>query len=304
MDDYRDYQVFRPLLFSLAYRMIGSVSEAEDIVQEAFLRYYRASGAGARVDSPKSYLCTVTTRLSIDHLRSARHRRETYIGSWLPEPLLAERQLGEHLLADPTADPAHQAVSDESLSLAFLVVLESLSPVERAIFLLRDVFDLEYEQIAKIVGKSEVNCRQLATRSRRHLARGKPRFEVSRERRAELADRFFAACERGDLDSLVELLASEVVMYGDGGGKAESVRQPVRGQLQVARFLLGLARQARRRSLVIRPVEVNRHPGALVLDPSGQVISVLSLEIADGRVRAVRSIVNPDKLAHLQATRE
>jgi len=290
MDGDRDYQELRPLLFSVAYRMVGSVSEAEDIVQESFLRYHRAVGAGQRVDSPKSYLCTVATRLSIDYLRSARVRRETYVGTWLPEPLLAEQG----------PDVADQVVTADSLSLAFLVLLESLSPIERAVFLLHDVFEFGYPEIAEIVGKTETNCRQLANRARRHVTDRQPRFEASRQRRAQLADRFFAACQQGDLDGLVELLAADVVLYGDGGGKGEAVRAPVHGSLRVGRFLLGLMRQARHRSLTIRPAEVNGQPGAVVSEPSGQVIGVLSLDIAGDRVQALRSMVNPDKLGHLQ----
>jgi RNA polymerase sigma-70 factor (ECF subfamily) len=292
MGDDREYRELRPLLFSVAYRMVGSVSEAEDIVQESFLRYHRAARAGQQVGTPKSYLCTVATRLSIDHLRSARVRRETYVGTWLPEPLLGDR--------DPGQDPAERTASTDSLSLAFLVLLETLTPVERAVFLLHDVFGFDYPQIAEIVGKSESNCRQLASRARRHVADRRPRFRVSRQRRAQLADRFFAACDRGDLDGLVELLATDVVMYGDGGGKGEAVKAPVRGQLRVGRFLLGLMRQARRQNLALRPAAVNGQPGALVFAPDGQVIGVLALEIADGRIQAVHSIVNPDKLGHLQ----
>ena len=294
----REYRELRPLLFSVAYRMVGSVSEAEDIVQESFLRYHRATRAGQQVDSPKSYLCTVATRLSIDHLRSARVRRETYLGTWLPEPLLGDRDP----VPAPTAaqDPAERTVTADSLSLAFLVLLETLTPVERAVFLLHDVFGFDYPEIAEIVGKSESNCRQLASRARRHVADGRPRFETSRQHRAQLADRFFAACDRGDLDGLVELLATDVVMYGDGGGKGEAVKTPVRGSVRVGRFLLGLMRQARRRDLAIRPAVVNGQPGALVSTADGQVLGVLALDIADGQVQAVHSMVNPDKLGHVR----
>jgi RNA polymerase sigma-70 factor (ECF subfamily) len=298
MGEDREYRELRPLLFSVAYRMVGSVSEAEDIVQESFLRYHRATRGGQQVDSPKSYLCTVATRLSIDHLRSARVRRETYVGTWLPEPLIGDRDPAA-VQASPQ-DPAERAASTDSLSLAFLVLLESLTPVERAVFLLHDVFGFDYPEIAEIVGKSETNCRQLGSRARRHIADRQPRFEASRQRRAELADRFFAACELGDLDGLVDLLASDVVMYGDGGGKGEAVKTPVRGRLRVGRFLLGLMRQARRRELVLRPAAVNGQPGAVVRTPDGQVIAVLALEIVAGRIQAVHSIVNPDKLGHLQ----
>ncbi|MCI0686883.1 MAG: RNA polymerase sigma factor SigJ [Sporichthyaceae bacterium] len=274
--------------------MVSSVTEAEDIVQESFLRYHRATGpersAGQRVDSPKAYLCTVATRLSIDHLRSARVNRETYVGPWLPEPLLADRGPGL----------AEQAATRDSVSLAFLVLLEALSPVERAVFLLHDVFEFGYGEIASIVQRTEANCRQLASRACRHLAERRPRFEASKQRRSQLTERFFAACDRGDLDALVELLAADVVMYGDGGGRGEAVKQPIHGPVRVARFLLGLTRQAQRRGLSLQPAEVNGQPGAIVSDPDGQLIGVLCLDIADGQVQTVRSMVNPDKLAHLR----
>ncbi|HKE50769.1 MAG TPA: RNA polymerase sigma-70 factor [Actinomycetes bacterium] len=296
MGDDREYRELRPLLFSVAYRMVGSVGEAEDIVQESFLRYHRATGAGRRVGVPKSYLCTVATRLSIDYLRSARVRRETYIGTWLPEPLLGDR--------DPTADlaanPGERTARTDSLSLAFLVLLETLTPVERAVFLLHDVFGFDYSEIAEIVEKTESNCRQLASRARRRVADRRPRFEASRQRRTELAEKFFAACDRGDLDGLVELLATDVVMYGDGGGKGQAVKTPVRGRRRVGRFLFGLMRQAKRRNLVLRPAEVNGQPGALVSTSDGQVIGVLALDVVDGRLQTVHSMVNPDKLGHLQ----
>jgi RNA polymerase sigma-70 factor, ECF subfamily len=290
MDERDAYAEFRPLLFSIAYRMVGSVSEAEDIVQETFLRAHRADPQ--QVDSPKAYLTAITTRLAIDHLRSARVRRETYVGSWLPEPLVTA---GDDLAADPEA----HAETADSLSLAFLVLLERLSPVERAVFLLHDVFGYGYEEIARVVGKREDNARQIAARARRHVEEGRPRFETSREKRQELARRFLAAVEEGDTEGLVGLLAADAVMYGDGGGKAPAVTQPVLGAARVARFLVGLARQVHRAGLQLRPAEVNGQPGAVALDADGRLISVLSLDIAGGQVQTVRSIVNPDKLRHL-----
>ena len=214
------YEELRPLLFSIAYRMIGSVSEAEDIVQEAFLRIHRAEAEGTRIESPKAYLSAVTTRLSIDHLKSARVRREQYFGQWLPEPLLTD---------DAAPDAAAHAETADSLSTAFLVLLESLTPVERAVFLLREVFDYGYDEIARIVDRTEDNCRQLYVRARRHVDEGRPRFEASRKHRDELVERFFAAAERGDLAALEEMLAADVVVYGDGGGKAPSWPQPISG---------------------------------------------------------------------------
>jgi RNA polymerase sigma-70 factor, ECF subfamily len=288
MDEGEAYRELRPLLFSIAYRMLGSVSEAEDVVQEAFLRLHRTVVRGTRVESPKSYLSAVTTRLAIDHLRSARVRRERYVGAWLPEPLVT----------DPTDVAGHAEMAD-SLSLAFLVLLERLSPVERAVFLLRDVFGYGYEEVGRLVGKREDNCRQIAARARRHVQAGRPRFEASRRRRDELAGRFLAAVEQGDTDGLVGLLAEDAVMYGDGGGKAPAVAEPLHGALRVARFLLGLARQARQLGIELRPAGVNGQPGAVAYDGGGRVLSVLCLDIADGRVQTVHSIVNPDKLRHL-----
>jgi RNA polymerase sigma-70 factor (ECF subfamily) len=283
------HEELRPLLFSIAYRMVGSVSDAEDIVQEAYLRYHRAASEGTQVDSPKAFLSTVTTRLAVDHLRSARVQRERYVGPWLPEPLLTD--------AEP--DAAQQAETADSLSMAFLVLLESLTPVERAVFLLREVFGYGYDEIASIVDKSAENCRQLATRARRHLAERRPRFDASRQQRDELARRFFAACKDGELDGLVELLAADAVFYGDGGGTGYGLRRPVYGQDRVARLVLGLARQATQLGISIVPVQVNGQPGALCFDGGGRLVNVLSLDISDGAVQTVRSIINPAKLSHL-----
>jgi RNA polymerase sigma-70 factor, ECF subfamily len=289
MDEGDAYRELRPLLFSIAYRMVGSVSEAEDLVQEAFLRLHRALADGAEIASPKAYLSAVTTRLAIDHLRSARVRRERYVGAWLPEPLVTGAE----------ADPASHAETADSLSLAFLVLLERLSPLQRAVFLLHEVFGYGYAEIAGLVGRSEDNCRQIAARARRHVEAGRPRFESSRRQREELARRFFAAVEQGDTEGLVGLLADDVVMYGDGGGKAPALATPVHGATRVARFLVGLARRGAAAGIRIRPAEVNGHPGLLAIDPDGRLLGVLALDIADGGVQTVRSMVNPDKLRHL-----
>jgi RNA polymerase sigma-70 factor (ECF subfamily) len=284
------YVELRPLVFSIAYRMLASVSEAEDIVQEAFLRYHRTLAEGTQVESPRAFLSTVTTRLSIDQCRSARARRETYVGEWLPEPLLTDAS---------APDPARHAEDADSLSMAFLLVLERLSPVERAVFLLRDVFAYEFGEIAEIVGKSEANCRQLAVRARRHVAAGKPRFEASRLEREELASRFFAALGEGDMDDLVGLLAGDVVVHGDGGGKGPSWGRQIVGRDNVTRLLLGLGEQMRGLKIEMRQVEINGQPGALVFGPDGRLTNVFSLDIADGAVQVIRSIINPDKLRHL-----
>jgi RNA polymerase sigma-70 factor (ECF subfamily) len=284
------YGELRPLMFSIAYRMVGSASEAEDIVQEAFLRFHRESGKGTAIDSPKAYLSAVTTRLSIDHLRSARVRRESYVGTWLPEPLLT----------DPGSDVAGHAETADSLSMAFLVLLESLSPVERAVFLLREVFDYEYDEIATVVGKSEDNCRQIAVRARRQIEAKKPRFEASRQRREELARRFFDAVSEGDTQGLIGLLAADVVAYGDGGGKAPAFPRPVHGRERVARLLLGATARGERLGVIgMRAVAINGQPGALFLDPDGRPIAAVTLDIADDLVQTVRAVANPEKLRHL-----
>ena len=231
-----DYAEYRPLMFSIAYRMTGSISDAEDIVQEAFLRLTRVLRHGASIESPKAYLATATTRLAISHLRSARVRRESYVGAWLPEPLVADTDPG----------PAERAEMSDSLSMAFLVLLESLTPTERAVFLLHEVFGYDYREIAEITGKSEANCRQILTRARRHIDEGKPRFEASRQQREEVARRFFDAAERRRLGRPAQLLAPDVTMVGDGGGKAWAAARPIHGAQQVARFMLGLHAGRRR----------------------------------------------------------
>ena len=290
------FQRLRPLMFSIAYRMLGSVSEAEDIVQEAFLRYHRAESGQAVIASPKAFLSAVTTRLCIDHLRSARSSRETYPGPWLPEPLLT----GDPLLAGAAAgDPGSLAEQADSLSMAFLLLLERLSPVERAVFLLHDVFGYGYDEVARIVGKGQDNCRQLALRARRHVGEGKPRFEASRRKREELAARFFEAVGHGDMEGLVTMLAADAVVYGDSGGTRPSWPRPITGRGQVGRLLAGLAQQMRQTGITIRPAGINGQPGALFLAPDGRLVNVFALDIADGQVQAIRSVINPDKLRHL-----
>jgi RNA polymerase sigma-70 factor (ECF subfamily) len=280
----------RPGAFAIAYRMLGTVSEAEDVVQEALLRLHRAQAEGERIESPRAYVSTVVTRLGIDQLRSARRRRETYVGEWLPEPLLTSEE----------DDPARQAEMADSLSLAFLVLLESLTPEQRAAFLLHDVFDYPYDEVARIVGKTEANARQLAARARRRVNERRPRFEATREQRERLADRFIAAVEDGDVRSLEAMLAEDVVLAGDGGGKAPALARALRGARLVARALATWRRQAVRfGGMTIRRVEVNGQPGAMVLDPEDRLISVLAFDIAEDRIQGVRSVVNPEKLGHL-----
>jgi RNA polymerase sigma-70 factor (ECF subfamily) len=267
-----DYGQYRPLLFSIAYRMTSSVSDAEDIVQ--------------------AYLATATTRLAINHLQSARVRRESYVGAWLPEPLIAEPGPEEH------------AEMADSLSMAFLIVLESLSPAERAVFLLHEVFGYEHGEIATIVGKSEPACRQILARARRHVDEGHPRFEVSREQKDQVAQRFFAAAGGGDIDELLRALAPDVVFTGDGGGKAQAIAVPMHGRDRVARFVAGLFRRGRTEGASIQFAQVNGQPGAVAYNSSGQVVSVFVLDVVltgdgDGAVQAIRCVVNPDKLHHL-----
>ena len=285
-----ELETLRPAAFALAYRMLGSVSEAEDVVQEGFLRLHREREGGRLIESPRAFLSTVVSRLSLDHLRSARARRETYVGDWLPEPLVAS--------ADD--DPARRAEMADSLSLAFLVLLESLSPEQRAAFLLHEVFDEPYSRIADVIGTSEQNARQLATRARRHVQERRPRFDASREQQEELATRFFAAAEEGDLEALEELLADDVVLRGDGGGKAPTVKRAVHGRARVARTLKAGLRATRRfGGLTSRREEINGQPGALFFDREGRLVSVLILDIAGGRIQAMSAIANPDKLRHL-----
>jgi RNA polymerase sigma-70 factor (TIGR02957 family) len=280
----------RPGAFAIAYRMLGTVSEAEDVVQEALLRFHRAQAEGQRIESPRAFVSTVVTRLGIDQLRSARRRRETYVGEWLPEPLLTSDE----------EDPAQQAEMADSLSLAFLVLLESLSPEQRAVFLLHDVFDYPYDEVARIVGKSEANARQLAARARRHVDERRPRFEATREQHEKLADRFFAAMEEGDVKSLEAMLAEDVVLAGDGGGKAPALARAVHGARRVARILANWGRQAPRiGGVTIRREQVNGQPGAIMLASEDNVIAVVALDIAEGRVQGMRSIVNPEKLQHV-----
>lgn len=285
---------YRPLLFSIAYGMTGSVGDAEDIVQDALLGLVKTQRAGTPVANVKAYLTTAVTRLGINHLGSARVRRETYVGAWLPEPVVVPA-------GDP--GPAEHAEIADSLSMAFLVLLEALSPVERAVFMLREVFRYAYPDVARTVGKSEANCRQIFARARQRIAADSPALDGSppprRAEAAELADRFFAAAAGGDIDALLTMLAPDVVLVGDGGGKAAALATPPVGRLPVARLFAGVFRRMRLMDVAIRPAWVNGQPGAVLYDAAQRVIGVMSLEVADGVVQAVRSVVNPDKLGHL-----
>jgi RNA polymerase sigma-70 factor (ECF subfamily) len=281
-----DFEELRSLLFSIAYRILGSVAEAEDAVQETWLRY---QSSPTQPTSTKAFLSAVVTRVSIDVLRSARRRRETYIGQWFPEPLLT----------DPYDDPARSAELADSLSMAALLLLERLTPLERAVFVLREVFGFGFPDVAAAVGRSEAACRQLAVRARRHMADGRPRFAADRREREELAARFFDAVRDGDLDRLRELLAADVEMVGDGGGKAPTFANSVVGADNVARVIAALYPALLRIDARIEPRELNGHPGAILRDRDDNVVSTLSLEMLDGRIQVIRSVVNPDKLRHL-----
>jgi RNA polymerase sigma-70 factor (ECF subfamily) len=275
----------RPLLFSIAYRMLGSVAEAEDVVQEAYAR----RAAAGEVDNEKAFMTTITTRIAIDVLRSARVRREAYVGDWLPEPLVE-------------AEAPGAVESEETVSLAMLVLLERLNEVERAVFVLRESFDFGFEQIAAIVERSEANCRQILSRARRRVQEGEPRFDADPVERRALAARFVAAAREGDLDGLVAMLAPEAVLVGDGGGVARSIPHPMVGAAAIARALVAFYGQADAWGVTLVPAWVNGQPGFRTVDADGQLVNVVGLDIVDGRVAAIHSVLNPAKLAHLGET--
>ena len=281
-----EFEQLRPLLFAIAYRILGSVAEAEDAVQETWLRY-ESSPTPPR--STKAFLSAVVTRISIDVLRSARVRREEYVGQWLPEPLLS----------DPYTDPARSAELADSVSMAALLLLERLTPLERAVFVLREVFGLGFPEVAVTVGRSEAACRQLAVRARRHMDVGRPRFEADRRERRELAARFFDALQHGDIDRLRELLAADVQMVGDGGGKAPAFARGVFGADKVARLLASIVPTLVRIDATVEPREMNGQPGAILRDRDGKVVGTMTLDVLGGQIQAIRSVVNPDKLGHV-----
>ncbi|MBQ1159049.1 RNA polymerase sigma-70 factor [Streptomyces sp. A73] len=286
MSKVEEFEELRPLLFSIAYRILGSVSEAEDVVQETWLRF---DGSATRPTSTKSFLSTTVTRLSIDVLRSARVRREEYVGPWFPEPLLS----------DPYEDPARAAELADSVSMAALLLLERLSPLERSVFVLREVFGFGFDEVAEAVGRSEAACRQLLVRARQHMRAGRPRFEADRQERQELATRFFDAFRDGDVVGLRELLAADVSMAGDGGGKAPQLARSVVGAENVARLLVSVLHLMARVEVTFEPQEINGRPGAIFRDRDGKVLHILVLEVLGGRIQTIRSVINPDKLGHL-----
>ncbi|AWB95863.1 RNA polymerase subunit sigma-24 [Agromyces badenianii] len=278
----------RPLMFSIAYRMLGSVVEAEDVVQDAYVRLQERHAAGETIDNPDAFAVTITTRLAIDVLRSARRNREVYIGPWMPEPL-----------PDDDEDPAHRIERDETLSFAFLAVLERLGPVERAVFLLREVFAYDYATIADIVGRDEAACRQIQHRAKQRIAEGRVRFDGSADRDTALTDAFFAALEAGDVDRLVVALADDVVFYGDGGGRAPAIRRPMHGAVAVARFLGGLVRRGTRAGVRFERRSVNGAPALWVRGADGALLSIVMVEFDSGSAQVIANQLNPDKLGHL-----
>jgi RNA polymerase sigma-70 factor (ECF subfamily) len=281
-----EFEQLRPLLFSIAYRILGSVSEAEDAVQETWLRYEASPTEPA---STKAFLSAVVTRVSIDVLRSARIRREAYVGPWFPEPLLS----------DPYQDPERSAELADSVSMAALVLLERLSPLERAVFVLREVFAFSFREIASAVGRSEAACRQLAMQARRHMDAGRPRFEADRRERDRLADRFFDAFRDGDVDRLRELLAADVQLVSDSGGKAPQWGKGIFGAENVARVLAGIVAPFVQIGVVVELHELNGQPGAIFRDRDGKVVNTWTLDILDGQIQAIRTVLNPDKLGHV-----
>ena len=281
-----EFEELRPLLFSLSYRLLGSVAEAEDAVQEAWLRY---EATPTRPRSPKAFLSAVVTRISIDVLRSARVRREQYVGEWLPEPLLT----------DPYEDPARSAELADSVSMAALLLLERLSPLERAVFVLREVFAYDFADVAAAVGRSEAACRQLLVRARNHIDSGRPRFEVDRQARDVLAARFFDAFRDGDVEGLRDVLAADVQLVGDAGGKAPALARTVVGADKVARLLAAMFASLARVDATLERCEVNGQPGAILRDREGRVAFTFALDVLGGQIQTVSSVGNPDKLRHL-----
>jgi len=281
-----EFEALRPLLFSIAYRILGSVSEAEDAVQETWLRY---EASPTQPTSTKAFLSVVVTRISIDVLRSARRRREEYVGAWFPEPLLT----------DPYEDPQRSAELADSLSMAALLLLERLTPLERAVFVLREVFGFDFPEVASAVGRSEAACRQLAVRARRHMDEGRPRFEADRRERDELAARFFDVLREGDVDGVRELLAADVQLIGDGGGNAPQWARSIVGAENVARVLASIIPPFVRIGGAFEPHEVNGQPGAIFRDRDHKVLNTWTLDVLNGRIQTIRAVINPDKLGHV-----
>ncbi len=287
MSSLDDFNEHRPLLFLIAYRMLGTVTDAEDMVQETFLRWHQT--ANETVRSAKTYLATIITRLCIDYLRSARVRREQYVGTWLPEPMLTQQ-------ADNSSNLMELA---DSLSIAFLAVLERLSPLERAVFLLRDVFEYDYEEISNMVCKSPTNCRQILRRAKQHLVAEGSRFPVSRPQQEQITAQFLEASTNGDLQDLLLLFAKDVTFLSDGGGQVVATLKPIHGAGKIARMFLAIRRKwLTNVNLVSHLVEINRQPG-IIQYVNGKIHSAITLEIVDGRIQSIYSVRNPDKLKQI-----
>ena len=284
------FHQYRSLLFSIAYRMLGSVADAEDMLQDTFIRWQQATADD--IQSPRAFLVTIVSRLCINHLQSARVQREQYVGQWLPEPLVTERG------STPGKDPLGIITLDESLSMAFLVLLERLTPVERAVFLLREVLEYEYSEIAGVLAQSEMNCRQILRRARQHVSALRPRFKASAGEQNDLLQRFLQAARSGDMDGLVHLLASDVVLHSDGGGKAIAVPNRIHGAANVARAIVRSLDKLVPKNLVARLVQVNGQPG-FVAYLNGKPYTVITLEAKEGRVKVIYIVTNPEKLSHV-----
>ena len=284
--DLATFEQYRGLLFSIAYRMLGIVADAEDMLQETFIRWQAATDAEVR--SPRAFLVTIISRLCINHLQSARVQREVYVGQWLPEPLAT----------DPASDPLGIVKMDETISMAFLVLLERLTPVERAVFLLREVFEYDYAEIAQTLGQSEVNCRQILARARKHVSAVRPRFKASPRKQTDLLERFLKATGAGDLDGLVAVLSNDVVLHTDGGGRAVAVPNLIYGADHVARAILGGVKKFTPKDIDPRITQLNGEPG-VVIYLNGKPLSAFTLDVQDDRVQAIYFVTNPEKLAHL-----
>jgi RNA polymerase sigma-70 factor (ECF subfamily) len=280
------FEQHRGLLFSIAYRMLGSVADAEDALQDAFIRWQRATETDVR--SPKAFLVTIVSHLCINHLQSARVQRETYVGEWLPEPLVTE----------PGSDVSRIAQVDESVSMAVLLLMERLTPVERAVFLLGEIFDYTHAEIAGMLGINEANCRQLLRRARQHVRMERPRFSASARQHTDLLERFYRAAGSGDMDGLLALLSSDVVMHTDGGGKANALPLPIYSPDKVARASVFGLTKLKTLNPLQRIVEINGEPG-IVSYVEGRPQSVFTIEVSDGRIRAIYIVTNPEKLSHL-----
>jgi RNA polymerase sigma-70 factor (ECF subfamily) len=295
MTEAERFEALRPWLFQVAYRMLGAAGDAEDVVQDAWLRYSVAASSG--IDSPKAYLTTIVTRLCLDRLKSARARREAYVGPWLPEPILTEVRL-------QSGGPEQSLALAESVTLAFMLLLETLTPEERAVFLLREVFEHTHAEIAAMLGTNVASCRQLLHRAKAHVAARRPRFRAATEEKRHLVARFVSALREGNTEALSRVLAEDVGLWGDGGGKVLAARRPIFGRAQVLKMLLGIRRTAPSAGIALEDValeilEVNGEP-ALVIRVAGEVDSVYACAIADGAITAIRVVRNPEKLTYLR----